>query len=174
MLTRITKRWSFDAAHHLPDHDGKCSRPHGHTYTVELVVIGEPQDQEGNPKAGMVLDYGQLAAIWEERLEPLLDHRNLNETIGQAGCWPTTAENIAAWIFDFVHRDPDCFRMGGTLVCEVAVSETPGTEARVGAGVDAAAFEERLQRGALTHEDVATITKLPTPDHDHATAASSD
>lgn len=73
----------------------------------------------------MVLDYGRLDAAWSA-IEPLLDHRDLNVSLGgpAGGCWPTTAENIAAWVLrELSARLP--------RLVEVAVSETPRTWARV-------------------------------------------
>jgi 6-pyruvoyltetrahydropterin/6-carboxytetrahydropterin synthase len=128
---RIGKRYRFDAAHRLPNHDGKCARPHGHTYELELMIDGEPRVTEGaviqpalaESDEGMVADYAVLDAYWAE-LEPMLDHRDLNETIGAAGCWPTTAENIALWIL----RNG---RSNGIELSAVRVSETPSTFAVV-------------------------------------------
>ena len=41
MLTTISKRWDFDAAHRLPflPPEHKCHRMHGHTYAVELGAL---------------------------------------------------------------------------------------------------------------------------------------
>jgi 6-pyruvoyltetrahydropterin/6-carboxytetrahydropterin synthase len=54
---RIGKRFTFDAAHHLPSlpADHKCSRVHGHTYTVEFVL--ESSELTG---PGFVTDFGDL------------------------------------------------------------------------------------------------------------------
>lgn len=119
MKAMLTKAWSFDAAHRLPDHDGKCAREHGHTYRVEVSIFGEVRDEPGHPKNGMVEDLGDLSAWWEQHLEPLLDHRNLNDSIEVSmGGRPTTAENLAGWVFQQA--------MGhGFAVCKVRVYETP-------------------------------------------------
>jgi len=90
---RICKRFTFDAAHMLPNHDGKCRNLHGHTYTVEIEYAGPLM--EGGPKDGMVVDFGEIKAVWKEHLEPSLDHRYLNETLDVP---VTTAEWIAVWI----------------------------------------------------------------------------
>lgn len=92
--TRIGKTFRFEAAHQLPEHDGKCARPHGHSYQVELTLAGEPVDY--GAKTGMVRDFGDLSSIWREHLEPLLDHRDLNVTLAVLDA--TTAERIAEWI----------------------------------------------------------------------------
>jgi 6-pyruvoyltetrahydropterin/6-carboxytetrahydropterin synthase len=44
----------------------------------------------------MVIDFGDVADVWNNELQPLLDHRNLNDTIDIA---PTTAELIARWAY---------------------------------------------------------------------------
>jgi 6-pyruvoyltetrahydropterin/6-carboxytetrahydropterin synthase len=125
VIARIGKTYSFDAAHLLPDHDGKCAREHGHTYALTIEVEGRIRTEPG-PDRGMVLDYGLLDSIYRELLEPRLDHQNLNETIG-GECWPTTAENIAAWCFG---------QVAGALgdlaaIRSVTVKETPKTFATV-------------------------------------------
>ncbi len=37
----------FSAAHFLPLHPGKCKDLHGHTYKVEIVVVGEQKGSTG-------------------------------------------------------------------------------------------------------------------------------
>lgn len=118
----VTKRWTFDAAHQLLHHDGKCARRHGHTYSLTVAVEGEIAPADRSAKEGMVIDYDDLGRVWRERLEPLLDHQDLNETIGP----PTTAENIAAWALRVVTD-------AGVPAAWVEVSETPATTARVNA-----------------------------------------
>lgn len=115
MTYTVGKEWTFDAAHQLPLHDGKCRNLHGHTYRVVVTVHG-PIIKEG-PKSGMVIDFGDLSAIWKEDIEPLCDHRNLNETLPVEH---TTAESIAGWML-LRFRD----RLGPYPGLTVRVAETP-------------------------------------------------
>lgn len=117
----IAKQFQFDAAHCIPHHQGKCSRPHGHTYRVEVAVEGDVQVD--GPEAGMVVDFGKLSEIWKRSLEPLLDHQDLNVTLAEPGHvrW-TTAEEIAAWILDVFLEE---LRADSAEVVGVKVWETP-------------------------------------------------
>ena len=118
MTYRIAKTFTFEAAHHLPSlpPSHKCSRPHGHSYTVEIVLSGEELDEHG-----MVLDYGVLSATIGKQIDRDFDHSDLNDLIVE----PTTAENIARIIYDLtisrlldVHPDPtyriECVRVSET------------------------------------------------------------
>ena len=118
----IQKKWSFDAAHQLPNHTGKCGNLHGHTYTVIIGLHGEVKEANGDSDEGMVLDYYLLGKYWKDSLEPLLDHKYLNDTLPIA---PTTAENIAGWVLTLVVEE------FGDLVDFVTVQETPNTAATV-------------------------------------------
>ena len=91
---RIGKEFTFDAAHQLPNHDGKCRNLHGHTYRVRIEFEG-PLHGDG-PKEGMVVDFGDVKAVWKQHVEPLLDHQYLNDTLPVP---VTTAEWIAQWIY---------------------------------------------------------------------------
>ncbi len=87
---RIVKSMSFDAAHFL-DHDPNArpyARLHGHSFTLEVVVEGEPQ-----PETGWVVDFGDIGAALKE-LHDALDHRLLNEV---EGLERPTLENICQW-----------------------------------------------------------------------------
>lgn len=130
MIARIGKSYSFDAAHQLPNHNGKCARLHGHTYLVTLTLAGDISEEAGASDEGMVCDYGVLDGLWAEHLEPLLDHQFLNETIGDECGGPTTAENIAAWIGWKVYTLLGAADTEARLVT-VEVRETPKTFARV-------------------------------------------
>ena len=52
---RLTKRFTFEMAHALLGYDGLCRNIHGHSYILWVTVIGEPLDNEINPKNGMLL-----------------------------------------------------------------------------------------------------------------------
>lgn len=97
MRATLTKEFKFEAAHTLPNHDGKCARPHGHSYRVVLSIEGEVKPADGSPEEGMVMDFSNVKEAWKA-IESTLDHQDLNVTIGP-DVGPTTAENIAAWIF---------------------------------------------------------------------------
>lgn len=125
MRTTISKSWRFDAAHHLPHHDGKCQRLHGHTYTLSVGVTGEPQPIDGRPQEGMVIDFGELDRIWKAYLEPDLDHRDLNETVTVPR---TTSELLAAYAYDLF---ADQLAPMDVAVEFVRVSETASTWAEV-------------------------------------------
>ncbi len=84
----VTKRFTFEAAHHLPDYPGKCVRPHGHGYRLEVTIAGPVRDD------GLVFDFHDLKRIVEDRVIARLDHRDLNEMMAVP-----SAENIAAWIW---------------------------------------------------------------------------
>ncbi len=115
---QISKEVTFDAAHFLPDHPGKCKYIHGHTYRVRVTVEG-PVD----PKTGMVVDFSVL----EESLRAvvdLLDHRLINEVrIGALREGPPTAENIARVIWGIVEEGLS----PKVSLVEVRVWETPGS-----------------------------------------------
>lgn len=81
----LTKRFTFHAAHHIPDHP-KCGETHGHTYRVEVSI--------DVPFPGPMYDFGEFGATVEPFIE-VLDHTNLNEWFGRV----PTAENIAFWLW---------------------------------------------------------------------------
>jgi 6-pyruvoyltetrahydropterin/6-carboxytetrahydropterin synthase len=88
----VTRIFSFDAAHRLEDYVGKCNNLHGHTYRLELTVRGTRDHR------GIVVDFGDLKAIFKEHYEPLLDHQYLNESLPMVN---TTAENLVVWFFEY-------------------------------------------------------------------------
>lgn len=92
----LTKSFRFEAAHHLPGHRGKCARPHGHSYRLEVTVRGPIKDAPGASDHGMVIDFADLAHLVQEAVVARLDHYDLNEVLGIH----TTAENLAHWIWD--------------------------------------------------------------------------
>jgi 6-pyruvoyltetrahydropterin/6-carboxytetrahydropterin synthase len=91
LLSSITRRYHFEAAHFLPlVPDGhKCKRMHGHNYEFELVVRATLNDQ------GWVLDFWDLDLIVQPLINEKLDHRLLNEVPGLDN---PTAEIIAIWL----------------------------------------------------------------------------
>ena len=102
----VTRKTHFSAAHRLHNPDfsdqwnketyGKCNYAHyhGHNYTLEITVAGEP-----DPDTGYVIDLGDLKQIVEEKVISKCDHRNLNEDVDfMQGVIPSTENfSIAIW-----------------------------------------------------------------------------
>lgn len=86
----VVREFTFEAAHFLPDHPGRCRDLHGHGYRLEVWCAG-PLD----PQTGMVIDFADIKTIVTERVLERIDHTLLNDTIENP-----TAERVAAWIWD--------------------------------------------------------------------------
>ena len=71
---RITKKFSFEMAHALHEYDGICRNIHGHSYTLEVTIAGEPLQQPGHPRDGMVMDFHELKMIVLQHVINKLDH----------------------------------------------------------------------------------------------------
>jgi 6-pyruvoyltetrahydropterin/6-carboxytetrahydropterin synthase len=89
----IFKQFHFEAAHHLPRvaEDHKCSRVHGHSYHVTLVISGEVKQPEG-----WVMDFAEIKQAFLS-CQGRLDHCYLNEVPGLEN---PTSENLAIWIWN--------------------------------------------------------------------------
>jgi 6-pyruvoyltetrahydropterin/6-carboxytetrahydropterin synthase len=75
MSVVVTKEFTFDSAHQLVGHDGKCANLHGHTYRVEVALKGPViTDEQSVAKSGFVMDFTDLKAIIKEDLIDKLDH----------------------------------------------------------------------------------------------------
>lgn len=108
---------TFDAAHHLRGYEGKCSRVHGHTWTVALSVRGETLDE-----LGMLVDFKALNQLLGETLAPL-DHQDLNDLPPFRSINPT-AEHIAKYLYDTLVHHP-LFQQRAARLCSVRVWESP-------------------------------------------------
>jgi 6-pyruvoyltetrahydropterin/6-carboxytetrahydropterin synthase len=90
---RLVHEFRFEAAHRLPrvPEGHKCSRLHGHSFKVEVAIVG-PVD----PHTGWVIDFGVLHDLWSP-VHDQLDHRYLNEVPGLEN---PTSEVLARWIWE--------------------------------------------------------------------------
>lgn len=60
---RVTKKFHFEMSHVLHQYDGLCRNIHGHTYNMEVTLLGEPRNEPDHPRDGMVVDFGRLKKI---------------------------------------------------------------------------------------------------------------
>jgi 6-pyruvoyltetrahydropterin/6-carboxytetrahydropterin synthase len=118
---QIRKHFTFEAAHVLPHHLGKCRHLHGHSYRLEVAVDG-PLLLSG-PAQGMVVDFSEISQIVNADVIEILDHSLLNDLIPNP-----TAELIVSWIWERLAP-----RLPG--LSELVLWETP-TECAVLRGCD--------------------------------------
>jgi 6-pyruvoyltetrahydropterin/6-carboxytetrahydropterin synthase len=94
MRVELTKDYHFEAAHRLPmvPPDHKCARMHGHSFVIEVMVSGEV-----DPRAGWLIDFGEITAVVEPLLKGELDHRCLNDVPGLEN---PTSEHLSRWLWE--------------------------------------------------------------------------
>jgi 6-pyruvoyltetrahydropterin/6-carboxytetrahydropterin synthase len=71
---RITKQFNFETGHALYGYDGKCRNVHGHSYKLDVTVIGTPISDNSHVKYGMVIDFSDLKKIVKEEVVDVFDH----------------------------------------------------------------------------------------------------
>lgn len=106
-MFELTRRLEFSAAHRLHNPAfseaenrelyGVCNneKGHGHNYTLDVTVRG-PAD----PQTGMVMDLNRLALLLQERVFAEVDHRHLDHDVAWLAGRVSTAENVAAAIWE--------------------------------------------------------------------------
>lgn len=99
---RVTKIVNICAAHQIPNHWGKCARPHGHNYRIEVTAEGEV-----NPSTGMVHDFYHIKQDVKLVIEDPCDHQDLNQVYPNM---ITTAENLAMVWLDQLHSINPVYR----------------------------------------------------------------
>lgn len=109
-MIRLTKEFTFEAAHALWGYDGKCRELHGHSYRLFVTVAGEPSSDESSPKLGMVMDFGELKHIVTREIVSRLDHalilRRSEEAERLRACLEGIAERVVT-----VDYQPTCENM---------------------------------------------------------------
>lgn len=91
MRTSVTRSFTFEAAHQLPWHEGKCRQLHGHSYRLEVTVEGPIGPH------GIVVDFAEIKRVVERDVVAAYDHRYLNDLLDNP-----TAELLAAEIWKTV------------------------------------------------------------------------
>lgn len=92
MSFEVTVIKEFAAAHIIHNYQGNCSRIHGHTWKVELTVVGDQLDE-----LGMHIDFRYLKGVLEQ-ITNKYDHTMLNDIEPFDKINPT-AENLAREIY---------------------------------------------------------------------------
>lgn len=117
MEITVVKEFTFDAAHQLPNHPGKCKNVHGHTYRMQIGIKGAV-----DPNTGMVVDFSEVKELVNQRIINKLDHSYLNDQLPYES---PTAENMVVWIVEKLY---DLFAVeweGKVRLSFVRLYETP-------------------------------------------------
>ncbi|MCK3658585.1 6-carboxy-5,6,7,8-tetrahydropterin synthase [Pasteurellaceae bacterium Pebbles2] len=131
-MFKVSKEFSFDMAHILDGHDGKCQNLHGHTYKLQVEVSGDLVAD--GAKKGMVMDFTDLKAVVKKAILDPMDHAFIYNTTSERECKianllnelnsktfgipvRTTAEEMARFMFN---------RLKGELpISAIRLWETP-------------------------------------------------
>jgi len=167
IMIEITKEYEISYAHRLLNHQGKCSRLHGHNAKICLSIMGPVIKDSKSSQDGMVMDFGYLDPI-EKWMNKILDHRTvlevgdpLIEAITSAGDqeslvvidMPPTAELLATFIHAKVERwlEEDLDSLAEIDTSEFEVKVTFWETSKACATVDQSAhfFQVPLVEGAL-------------------------
>lgn len=73
-MIKLTREFSFEMAHALEGYDGLCRHIHGHSYKLFVTVAGKVNNDQNDPKYGMVMDFGVLKGIVNELIVDRFDH----------------------------------------------------------------------------------------------------
>lgn len=128
MGVKICRQFSFDAAHRLPMHNGKCNNLHGHHYVLQISVcdtldIPPFTSKKDKPQSstGMVMDFGDMKALVNREVIDKLDHTLLNDI------WVNpTAEKM---VYDIALWLKPLFLQEGVVLMSVRLYETPDSYA---------------------------------------------
>ena len=126
----LTRRATFSASHYYWNPEwteeknravfGRCANRngHGHNYTLEVTVAGEP-----DPLTGFVVDLKWLKDVIEDRVHHAWDHRHLNLEVSEFARVIPTTENIA--IAGWRRLAPAIDAAQGARLSRIRVYETP-------------------------------------------------
>lgn len=115
---RVTKRFTFEMAHALRCHDGLCAHIHGHSYVLDVTLIGGPMQEADHPKDGMVMDFSELKKLVNGSVVVHYDHALVlhekdrdqvasgRELFGRTRftSWQPTCENVLLDIVDRLRK----------------------------------------------------------------------
>lgn len=119
-MFRVSKEFSFDMAHLLDGHDGKCQNLHGHTYKLQVEVAGDLLVD--GAKKSMVMDFSDLKAVVKKAILDPMDHAFIYDQTSERESkiamllqelqsktfgvnFRTTVEEIARFIFQRLKYD---------------------------------------------------------------------
>ncbi|MBO8178151.1 MAG: 6-carboxytetrahydropterin synthase QueD [Bacillus sp. (in: Bacteria)] len=116
----LNKDFHFAAAHYIPhEKAGKCSQVHGHTYFVNVTIVGDQLDE-----TGFLINFQDIKKLIHKKF----DHTLLNDHTDQFSDkdherFPTT-EIVAQTIWEIIQKHLDTLPNRPKCV-QVFLRETP-------------------------------------------------
>ena len=131
-MYRVSRRYDFAAAHRLYLNDlseeenvrlfGKCANPfgHGHNYTIDVRVEGDP-----DPETGFVADRKKLDKLVSEQVIKRLDRVYMNCDVPEFSELTPTTENLSIVIGRWLQQGwTSAFPTAGARLAGVRIQET--------------------------------------------------
>lgn len=127
----VTRKTHFNAAHRLHNPEksaewnkktyGKCNHPnwHGHNYTIEVTVAGEPA-----PETGFIIDLSKLKQIIKQKILDPCDHRNLNLDVPFLKDIIPTSENLVKAFYNELKEAVEKEASKNSILYSVKLYET--------------------------------------------------
>mgnify|MGYP001570765798 CR=1 FL=1 len=80
----MTKIFTFEAAHQLPNHNGKCKFLHGHSYRLETVFESNIKFESVHgdsfyTQQGFLVDFSEIKDLVKSKIIDKFDHKCLND-----------------------------------------------------------------------------------------------
>ncbi len=119
-MLRVTKEFTFEAAHALDGYDGKCKDIHGHSYKLAVTLKGKVNEDKTNPKCGMVIDFGDIKSVVKDKVLNQFDHYLLLREDSRFKGIETKGERIR-----YVNYQPTCENMLLEIVNQLKSEFTP-------------------------------------------------
>lgn len=126
MKIYISKRVTFESAHFLPLHKGKCKNLHGHRWELVVQVYSDSTELID----GMVMDYTELKEILQTSVINIFDHKCLNDILPRE--MNPTSENIAHFIYNVLTDLLYQVTKGRVKLSKVILKETENSECLIG------------------------------------------
>ena len=130
-MIQVTRKYEIAASHQLlnPDWDeaknlrvfGKCYNPqgHGHNYTLELTLEGQPDSE-----TGQIADLDTVDRIVDEQIIERFDHKHLNKQTQEFAKVNPTVENMTKVFWKLLEG-----RFDKAKLAKIGLWETPRTYA---------------------------------------------
>ena len=121
-MLEVTKTIEWDMGHRIPNHNGQCRYPHGHSYKLEVTLKGTPITTKGASDEGMLIDFSDLKKILKEKIQSVLDHRFIiaeedhffKKALGEEASrelkivympFIPTSENLIIWCYEQIKNE---------------------------------------------------------------------